>query len=72
MALRKQKQAAFWFNSCPDGHGAMFWMADSGKYFCSHQGHDSVPAHGEEPARPATKKWWSKLELEAQKEDKHA
>jgi len=72
MALRKQKQAAFWFNSCPDGHGAMFWIADSGAYYCAHQEHDAAPAHGDMPARLTTKKWWTKLELEAQKEDKHA
>lgn len=30
------KQLAF----CPQGHGAMYWMEQSGKYHCSHQEHD--------------------------------
>jgi hypothetical protein len=25
---------------CPQGHGAMYWIEQSGKYYCSSQEHD--------------------------------
>lgn len=37
---RKKQQRSFIHNSCPAGHGHMFWMEEPEKYFCSHQLHD--------------------------------
>lgn len=44
------RQLAF----CPDGHGVMFYMAQSKRYHCSHQSHDAT----------GSRKFWSESEAD--------
>jgi len=52
---RKKRQAEFGLGTCPAGHGNMFWMAESAKYYCAHQMHDMTGG----------KQWYSKDEVAA-------
>lgn len=61
-------QRAFGLGVCPAGHGMMYWMGDSERYFCPSQEHDGAPATRSSEQRDPSKAWWTTEELEALKE----
>lgn len=58
-------QRAYGIGVCPDGHGMMFFIQDSQKYYCSHHDHDPAPEFNGKFRREASKCWWTIEELEA-------